>query len=155
MHESDFLEAVKKICREDHRYDVEAYIFVREALDFTAKMLDKPIEAPGRHVTGQELLAGIRTYVSGEFGPMALTVFNTWGVKSTEDFGEIVFNLVNFGLLGKTDEDKKEDFANGYDFSEAFVKPFLPKSTPGTRSSRLTQETVKRRKKKTDNDERI
>jgi uncharacterized repeat protein (TIGR04138 family) len=61
-----------------------------------------------------------------EFGPIAGTVLKTWGVTRTEDFGEIVFNLVNRGLLGKTDEDRKEDFSNGYDFRTAFVTPFLP-----------------------------
>jgi len=130
MHETAFIEAVKKICQEDNRYDADAYLFVREALDFTAKMLNKPAEAPGRHVTGAELLEGIRTYGLHEFGPVALTVFNTWGIKTTKDFGEIVFNLVNSGVLGKTDEDRKEDFANGYDFFEAFSKPFLPATTP-------------------------
>lgn len=59
---------------------------------------------------------------------MSLTVLKTWGITKTEDFGEIVFNLVESGQLGKTDRDRKEDFANGYDFQSAFAKPFQPAS---------------------------
>lgn len=128
MHELDFLETVKKICDNDPRYSMEAYIFIRETLDFTAKTMDKPVEGPERHMTGQELLEGIRAYSLQEFGPMALTVLNTWGIKTAGDFGEIVFNLVNSGILGKTDEDKIEDFMGGYEFFEAFAQPFLPES---------------------------
>ena len=105
----------------DPRYTVEAYAFVRAGLDFTVRRLDKP-----RHVSGQELLTGIRIIALEEFGPMAKTVLNDWGIKRTEDVGEIVFNMVETGLLGKTAEDNRDDFANGYDFEEAFRKPFKP-----------------------------
>jgi uncharacterized repeat protein (TIGR04138 family) len=57
---------------------------------------------------------------------MALTVLNEWGIKCCEDFGDIVFNMVEFQLLGKTEQDSREDFKGGYDFEEAFRKPFLP-----------------------------
>lgn len=133
MQETPFIEVVKGICTEDPRYHSDSYAFVRESLDFTAKMLKKPAEGTERHLTGQELLEGIRKYALEEFGPMARTVLNEWGVKRTEDFGEIVFNLVEAGTLGKTKDDKREDFANGYDFHEAFSKPFIPASTPAPR----------------------
>jgi len=84
-------------------------------------------DAP-RHVTGKELLEGIREYALKQFGPLAMFVLNEWGIHRTEDFGEIVFNMVDAGLLLKTKDDKKEDFANGYDFEEVFKKPFLPES---------------------------
>jgi uncharacterized repeat protein (TIGR04138 family) len=126
MHESEFLKAVKRIHKEDPRYAPDAYVFIREALDYTVKMLDKPADGPGRHVTGHELLDGVRTFALQEFGPMALTLLARWGVKSTEDIGEMVFHLVGTGLLGKTDGDSKEDFAGGYDFHQAFAAPFLP-----------------------------
>lgn len=132
MHEADFIEAARAIAKRDGRYDVEAYVFVREALDFSVKALEKPTEGPDRHVTAQELLGCIRTYALREFGPMTLTVLNEWGIKKTEDFGQVVFSLVESGILGKTDEDKREDFADGYDFEEAFLKPFLPESSPAT-----------------------
>jgi uncharacterized repeat protein (TIGR04138 family) len=116
---------------------------VREALDHTLKLLKKPdreetirlVRETGdeskraqSHVTGQELLEGIRDLALNQFGPLAKTVFDHWGVKRCEDFGEIVFNMVEVGLLGKTEKDSRADFAGGYDFDEAFVKPFLPKA---------------------------
>jgi uncharacterized repeat protein (TIGR04138 family) len=79
-----------------------------------------------RHVTGQQLLAGIRDYALNEYGPMALTLFHEWGVQRGEDFGEIVFNMVENHLLAKTKKDSREDFKEGYDFDEAFRQPFLP-----------------------------
>jgi len=119
-------ELLNDILARDPRYTVEAYAFVRDGLDSTVRSLKKP-----RHVSGQELLEGIREFAIEEFGPMAKTVLNGWGIQQTEDVGEIVFNMVETGLLGKTDEDSREDFANGYDFDEAFRKPFKP-STPAS-----------------------
>lgn len=127
MENGPFMEAVEKICSQDPRYAPDAYLFVRDALDFTVKSLNKPLQGPGRHVTGQELLEGIRRFALQEFGPMTSTVFRSWGLRRTEDFGEIVFNLVESGKLGRSEQDKKEDFADGYDFYDAFVRPFLPK----------------------------
>ncbi len=124
MKKVNFSEALSHILQEDRRYDEAAYFFVREALDFTIKLLAKPVEGPGRHVSGAELLEGIRQFAVREYGPMARTVLDRWGVRRCEDFGEIVFNLVNKGILGKTDQDRKEDFAGGYDFDEAFRQPF-------------------------------
>lgn len=139
MRQIDFVGAVERICRKDPRYDSAAYFFLREALDFTVKMLDRPRRGPGRHVTGQELLEGVRRYALQEFGPMALTVLTTWGVKQTGDFGDMVFNLVETGVLGKTSEDKKEDFANGYSFDEAFAAPFKPKSAAARNKGKPTR----------------
>lgn len=127
MKKLSFQEALVLIVNEDPRYDVQAYHFMREALDFTIKLLEKPAEGPGRHVTGGELLEGIRQFALKDFGPMAKTVLNSWGVQRCEDFGELVFNLVNKGVLGKTEEDRKEDFAGGYDFEAAFRRPFRPR----------------------------
>ena len=128
MQENAFLEIISNICDKDNRYELEAYLFVRQALDTTVKALNKPKEGPGRHVTGQELLEGIRLFTLQEFGPMSLTVLHTWSIYKTDDFGNIVFNLVESGVLGSTSEDSQADFSGGYDFEEAFKKPFLPKS---------------------------
>lgn len=114
-------ELLKNILARDPRYTGEAYAFVRAGLDYTVRRLDKP-----RHVSGQELLDGIREFALAEFGPMTQTVLNGWGIRRTEDIGEIVFNMVETGLLGKTEQDSRADFANGYDFDEAFRKPFRP-----------------------------
>jgi uncharacterized repeat protein (TIGR04138 family) len=77
-------------------------------------------------VTGPELLNGVRQYALKEFGPMVMTVFDSWGIRSCEDFGHMVFNLIGVGVFGKTEQDSIEDFKNVYDFEEAFVKPFAP-----------------------------
>jgi uncharacterized repeat protein (TIGR04138 family) len=126
MRKLTFSQALEQILKEDRRYDEQAYYFVREALDFTIKLLEKPPKGQGRHVSGPELLEGIRQYALQEYGPMAITVLAKWGVRCCADFGVIVFNLVNKGILGKTDQDKLEDFAGGYDFTEAFLQPFRP-----------------------------
>jgi uncharacterized repeat protein (TIGR04138 family) len=131
MKKVNFDEALEKILGADSRYDAQAYLFLREALDFTVRLLAKPQEGPSRHVSGAELLEGIRQFALQEFGPMAKTVLNRWGVTRCEDFGELVFNLVQNGVLGKTEQDRKEDFAGGYDFDEAFQRPFLPHSRAG------------------------
>ena len=149
MADRDFREAVKAICAKDRRYPPEAYGFVREALDFTTKMFNKPVENKKRHVTGLELLEGIREFALQELGPMAMTVFKTWGISKTEDFGEIVFNLVDSTMLGRTDADKKEDFANGYDFFNTFSKPFLPASTSLGLKNKRKIAPAKRRRSKT------
>lgn len=108
----------------DPRYTAEAYAFVRAGLDFTVRRLEKP-----RHVSGRELLDGIREFALSEFGPMTRTVLAGWGLTRTEDVGEIVFNMVEVGLLGKTEKDSRADFAAGYDFDDAFCKPFQPDSS--------------------------
>lgn len=126
MKRPDFSYAVSQILEKDKRYHPDAYEFVSEALDHTVKMLKKPPTGPQRHVTAAELLEGIRVCALNQFGPLAKTVLNHWGIYRCEDFGEIVFNLVEAGVLGKTDEDKKEDFAGGYDFDRAFRDPFCP-----------------------------
>lgn len=114
-------EILKGILARDSRYSAQAYSFVRDGLDYTVRRLDKP-----RHVSGIELLDGIREFALAEFGPMTKTLLNRWGIQRTEDIGEIVFNMVETGLLGKTEQDSRADFSNGYDFETAFCKPFLP-----------------------------
>ncbi|MEI7879520.1 MAG: Minf_1886 family protein [bacterium] len=126
MKRLNFEEAMRMILKEDPRYPLEAYVFLRLALDFTIRTLNKPAHGPARHITGQELLDGIRLYALKEFGPITRTVLEAWGITQTDDFGNLVFNLVSHGVLGKTDQDKKEDFANGYSFQAAFTEPFLP-----------------------------
>jgi uncharacterized repeat protein (TIGR04138 family) len=71
-------------------------------------------------VNGRELLDGIRECAHEQFAPLAKLVLNHWGVERTEDFGEIVFNLVEIGLLNRRPDDTRLDFADGYDFAQAF-----------------------------------
>jgi uncharacterized repeat protein (TIGR04138 family) len=128
MQKPNFGESVDEIIGRDNRFDRDAYYFVREGLDFTLKMLKKQHQAQTaqRHVSGPELLEGLRRFALDQFGPMAKTVFDYWGVRRCEDFGEIVFNMVEKGILGKTEQDRREDFRGGFDFEDAFVKPFQP-----------------------------
>ena len=130
MQKINFNDAVQQIVTQDPRYDREAYQFVREGLDFTLKLHKKSAPATPHHVSGQELLEGIRQYALEQFGPLSKTVLDHWGVRHCEDFGEIVFNLVEKGVLGKTEQDSRADFKGGYDFEEAFVRPFRPARRP-------------------------
>ena len=75
----------------------------------------------------------LRQYALKEFGPMVMTVFDSWGIHSSEDIGNMVFNLIGAGIFGKTEEDSIEDFKNVYDFQEAFVKPFAPEKPAVTK----------------------
>ena len=126
MQEINFDESVELILGSDTRYHRDAYGFMREALDFTQKLVGKENQGKIRHVTGGELLDGMRQYALQQFGPMTTTVFEEWGIRNCQDFGEIVFNMVENGLLAKTEKDSRDDFQNGYDFTEAFRKPFWP-----------------------------
>jgi uncharacterized repeat protein (TIGR04138 family) len=128
MQQINFDEALENILAKDSRYARDAYFFLREALDFTQKLISRENRGAVRHVSGQELLDGIRQYALQQFGPMTVTVFEDWGVKRCEDFGEIVFNMVEIGLLAKTENDGRADFQNGYHFTDAFHKPFWPQS---------------------------
>ena len=127
MQAFDYDEVLDMILAKDGRYHRDAYYFVREGLDFTQQKLTKAAGAKEpRHVSGRELMDGMRLYAQENYGPMAKTLLNEWGVTSTEDFGEIVFNLVENNLLAKTEEDSREDFGKGFDFDEAFIEPYQP-----------------------------
>ena len=128
MQAVNFEEILEKMVETDPRYQRDGYFFLREALDHTQKIVGKAKKGEIRHVSGQELLAGIRDCALAQFGPMATTVLEEWGIRSCEDFGEMVFNMVENNLLAKTDKDSREDFKDGYSFEEAFRKPFLPQN---------------------------
>lgn len=111
----DFYKKIEEITERDLRYKPDAYEFVMQAFGFTQTELKRE-----GHVTGRELLEGIREYGLEQYGPLTKTVFQHWGVNTTEDFGEIVFNMVENGLMGKTDKDSRDDFKNAYDFKQIF-----------------------------------
>lgn len=120
-----------EIVQRDSRYAYEAYEFVFAALGHTQKLLGKvparepsASEEPQHHVTGPQLLDGIRDLALREFGLMARTVFHLWGIDRSGDFGEIVFNLVEARLMSKTDNDTRADFQNVYDLDEALVRDY-------------------------------
>lgn len=128
MSTASFSEVVDKIRHDDPRFEKGAYFFVRQGLDHTIKALKDSPERASNHVTGQELLSGIREFALEQYGPMAFTLLTNWGIGKCEDFGDIVFNLVEAGVLGKTESDQREDFSDGYDFEDAFLAPFRPAS---------------------------
>lgn len=130
-----------QLLNRDRRYRLDAYAFVEEALGYAHEALGmgkpqvsedeppgpEPSESCGqaeRHLTGQELCEAIRQYAVEEYGYMAKSVLNSWGVYTTRDFGNIVFNLIEIKRMKKTREDRLEDFDDVYDFDTAFQKSF-------------------------------
>jgi uncharacterized repeat protein (TIGR04138 family) len=116
------------VAQRDGRYDEEAYYFVREGLDYTVHEKNEVPKHKSHHVRGWELAEGIRDYAIREYGPVSLRVLNHWGIRSCEDIGEIVYNMIDAQILGKTEEDEKNDFHGVFDFEIAFREPFLPSS---------------------------
>ena len=113
--EKDPQEVLDRILENDGRYPRRAYLFVMEAVSFTVEKL-----TVRRHITGKELSLGIRDLALERFGIAAKLVFDEWNISKTRQFGDIVFNLVNEGLLRKTEEDSIEDFDEVFDFGTAF-----------------------------------
>ena len=107
-----------------------AYYFVNEALRYTQDNLRKQrkeqhdVETEESHISGPELLDGIREMALDAFGLMTLTVFKYWGVRSTDDFGRIVFDFIEQGQMKKTESDKLSDFFDVYDFEEVFESDY-------------------------------
>jgi len=134
----DFSEVVALIRKEDPRYDRRAYDFVRLGLEHTVrdrKKQDTAKQGRPAHVSGPELLEGLKAFALDQYGPMAKTVLNSWGVRRCRDFGDIVFNLIEYNVFSKSESDRREDFSDIFSFDEAFVKPFLPTKTSTTGSS--------------------
>jgi uncharacterized repeat protein (TIGR04138 family) len=136
----DSSHPIAQLLKEDRRYPLEAYVFIFEALNYAQNVLEMGAESPSelppppepegkpqaveRHVSGQELCEAIRRYALEQYGYMAKTVLNSWGIHGTGDFGEIVFNLIRAGQMRKTPADTRIDFDNVYDFDAAFKQQF-------------------------------
>ncbi len=134
MSNDPFSSTVEAIVARDPRFERDAYLFVREALEYTTKQQKKksgavPLEC---HVSGQQLLEGVRQFALLQYGPMVPTVFEHWRIRSCEDIGSIVFNLIDAQEFGKSAQDTIEDFRRGFDFHEAFVQPFRPEASDDT-----------------------
>lgn len=113
---------ITEIVEFDSRYSPQAYFFLLEALAYTQKRFKVD-----HHVTSQELLKGIQYLLLRQFGAMTLVVLKHWGIKSSEDFGCIVFNLVEKGVLSKTKEDDITHFKNAFDFEQVFCVDYRRK----------------------------
>jgi uncharacterized repeat protein (TIGR04138 family) len=126
MQAVQFEQSIMSILKRDRRFDPDAYFFLKEALDFTLKRVTDG-SGQSRHVSGPELLAGFRDHALEQYGPMAATLMNEWGLRKCQDVGDMVFHLIEEQVFGKQDSDKKEDFSEVFDFQEALTKPFLPR----------------------------
>lgn len=123
-----------ELLRRDRRYHRNAYFFVFEALRYAQDQLglgqpsimDDPALEEQRHVTGQQLCEAIRRYAVDQYGMLAKSVLNEWGVHKTADFGEIVFSLIEIGQMKKTNSDRREDFEEVFDFNDGLRDAFLP-----------------------------
>ena len=153
MAKINFAEVVEQICEKDLRFSSDAYHFVQEGLNHTLKSLKRGGQHAHRHVSGQELLHGLREFALKEYGPMSKAVLNEWGLRVTDDFGQVVFNLVNASVLGKNDTDSPSDFKNVFSFDDAFVKPFVPRKvklsvrkTSRTKTKKRTSTGTKKKK---------
>ena len=135
MKALQFEQAVENVLKRDKRYDALAYMFLKEALDFTLKRAAEENGGEARHVSGTELCHGFRDLALQEFGPMAATLMREWGIRESSDIGEMVFHLIEEQMFGKQDSDTKEDFAKAFDFDEAFVTPFQPMQARGRAGS--------------------
>lgn len=128
-----FRDDLAGVLARDPRYSIHAYAFVFEALEFTKAQKRKAALRPrdrkrpkmSRHVTGRELAEGARLLALGHYGLMAMTVLAQWGIHSTSDFGEIVYNLIATGDLERSPHDDRADFDDVYAFEEAFRRDFV------------------------------
>lgn len=116
MNELQFAdEVLDQLQERNPRFHPRSYVFVLQALHSVIQSLDQP-----RHITGRELTEGVRELAIGQYGPLARTVLEHWGIHETEDVGRVVFAMVEQGILVKEDDDDPQDFENLFDFEEAF-----------------------------------
>ena len=136
---NDEIYPLYRLLKEDTRYPLEAYQFVRDALSFAQDDLDmgtdnatnaasqhsaEAPQRPERHLTGQELCEAIRLYALSQYGYLSKTVLNQWGLNATGDFGNVVYNLISIGWMRKSEDDLREHFDAVYDFETVFLKNF-------------------------------
>ena len=132
MSEFPHPHPILQVLKNDPRYKIEAYQFVREALSFAQEVMGMGVaeSVPGgegqaeRHLTGQQLCEASRQYALDQYGLMAKKVLESWGIKGTEDFGEIVYNLIEVDLMKKSDNDRREDFDGVFDFETGLYDEF-------------------------------
>ncbi|OGJ85065.1 MAG: hypothetical protein A2268_16245 [Candidatus Raymondbacteria bacterium RifOxyA12_full_50_37] len=127
-----YIRRIETAVAKDPRYKMQAYLFILGGLEYTLKKLSKKGRKadPKKQVTGQELSHGIKEYALAQFGPTAKMVFDHWGIRGSGDFGNIVYNLIDTGLMGKSETDRIEDFNNVFSFEDEFVNNYRFKVDP-------------------------
>jgi len=120
------MDAIQSIALKDKRYDIGAYYFLKDALDFTVKKAAEENNGEHRHVSAKELAEGFRDYAIEQFGPMASTMMSEWRITETIDIGNMVFLLIKEGVFGKQDSDTLEEFSNIFPLSKHLDAPFIP-----------------------------
>jgi uncharacterized repeat protein (TIGR04138 family) len=105
-------------------YPIEAFQFVQQGLGHTVERVEQygGLHGEGKHVSGQQLCMGLRDFAIQQYGLLAPVVLRRWNVLRTDDFGRLVFAMVDHGLMSKTDEDTLDDFRGVFDFDEAFAR---------------------------------
>ncbi|MBI85314.1 MAG: hypothetical protein CMJ81_19135 [Planctomycetaceae bacterium] len=131
---SDAQLILMKLVESDSRYKMDAYLFVRDGLTYAQDVLhvgadeeeveSSPETESEKHLTGQQLCEALRKYALDQYGYMAKTVLNSWGLTSTSDFGEVVYNMIGEKLMKKSESDQREDFNDIFDFETAFQQNF-------------------------------
>jgi len=109
-------------------YPLEAFSFVREGLGYTVSRVNKDVESlpeASRHISGRQLCMGLRDFAIEQYGLLAPAVLRHWHINRTDDFGRIVFAMIDAGLMSKNDQDTFEDFRSVFDFDEAFCRDQL------------------------------
>ena len=129
-------QAISKLRGENPKYAPAAYHFIRRALDHSLRKLKREEMDRPAHVSGKELLEGFRDLALEEYGPLARTVLEDWGITQCSEVGEVVFQLVRMGVLGKNDNDVIEDFKEIWTFAEAFDAPFRPQAVESPKKAK-------------------
>lgn len=122
-----FQEAVQHFLIEDPRYPIEAYLFIRDGFEYVMKQIAEEKQTdtlPRMHLTGAQLSKGLKDFALDEFGPMAAFTLGEWNIRSTSDFGELVYNLIKMGIFSKTKDDRREDFDNVFDLEAELRSPY-------------------------------
>lgn len=135
MQPIQFEESVASILKRESRYDAQVYFFLKDSLDFTLKRLSEGGEEHGRHVSGEELLAGFRDHALEQFGPMASTLMLEWGVRECSDVGNMVFEMIEEQVFGKQESDCHADFEGSFELLGSLREPFLPQGLEQMSSS--------------------
>ena len=132
MNPESYDDIVTRIYEADNRFDPEAYYYLRDVIDRTTQKLERSgPTSKDRHVSGQELSEGFRDCMLEDFGPMAATLAEEWGIGQSEDIGSMVYNLIEAGAFGKSSKDKKSDFNGVFNLLEVLETPYRPKDLHG------------------------